>query len=216
MAPRSGKALYKSNPFQVLSADFCHTTDHGAPNGVLGSVYGHDANNALVDLGEYPESDCFFKIEIIHLSQCAVHVRAFANESVLQWKKMFRALVNVVPEVEKDGATVFMDAAAFKGCEQILEAYNANVNRIICVKHRAEVIKKNLGAEDAKTALAAIYAKRPRALEKAKSKFSSRTKQYMAKTPDEEQYPCLHANIGHHTTSQGAESGNKSNLVFRK
>jgi len=42
-----------------------------------------------------------------------------------------------------------------------------------------------LGAEDAKKGLAAIYAKAPRALEKAKSKFNSRTKQYMAKTPDE-------------------------------
>ena len=126
---------------------------------------------------------------------------------------MFKALVNVVPGADKDGTTVFMDA--FKGSEQALEAFNANVKRIICVKHRAEVIKKNLGAEDAKTALAAIYAKSPRALEKAKSKFSSRTKQYMAKTPDEEQYPCLHAKIGHHTISQGAESGNKSNLIFR-
>ena len=58
LAPLSGKALYKSNPFQVLTGDFCHTADHGAPNGVLGSVFSHDANNALVqvDLGEYPES----------------------------------------------------------------------------------------------------------------------------------------------------------------
>ena len=83
------------------------------------------------------------------------------------------------------------------------------------MKHRAEVIKKNLGAEDAKTALAAIYAKSPRALEKAKSKFNTKVKSYMAKTPDVEQYPCLNDNIGHHTTSQGAESGNKSNLDFR-
>ena len=60
LAPLSGKALFKSNPFQVLSADFCHTTDHGAPNGVLGSVYSPDANNALVDLGEYPESEGVF------------------------------------------------------------------------------------------------------------------------------------------------------------
>ena len=127
---------------------------------------------------------------------------------------MLKALVYVVPGVDKDGTTVFMDG--FRGCEQSLEAFNADVNRTICVKHRAEVIKKNLGAEDAKTALAAIYAKSPGALEKAKSKFSSRTKTRMAKTLDEEQYPCLHANIGHHTTSQGAESGNKSNLDFHK
>ena len=127
---------------------------------------------------------------------------------------MLKALVDVVPGVDKDGTTVFMDA--FKGSKQALEAFKANVKRIIWVKHRAEVIKKNLGAEDAKTALAAIYAKSARALEKAKSNFSSRTRQYMAKTPDEEQYPCLYPNIGHHTTSQGAESGNKSNLVFRK
>ena len=84
------------------------------------------------------------------------------------------------------------------------------------MKHRAEVIKKNLGTEDAKTALAAIYAKSPVALEKAKSKFISRTKKYIDKTLDKEQYPCLHATIGHHTTSQGAESRNKSNLNFRK
>ena len=124
----SGKVLFKSNPFQVLTADFCHTTDHGAPNGVLGSVYSHDANNALVDLGEYPESD-FLKIETIHLSQCAVHWRAFANESVPQWTKMLRALINVVPGVDKDGTTVFMDA--FKGSKQALEAFKANVKRII-------------------------------------------------------------------------------------
>ena len=115
---------------------------------------------------------------------------------------MLRALINVVPGVDKDGTTVFMDA--FKWSEQALEALKENVKRIICVKHRAEVIKKNLGAEDAKKGLAAIYAKAPRALEKAKSKFNSRTKQYMAKTPDDEQYPCLHVNVGHHTTSQGA------------
>ena len=60
LALLSGKALYKSNPFQVLTGDFCHTADHGAPNGVLGSVYSPDANNALVDLGEYPESELFF------------------------------------------------------------------------------------------------------------------------------------------------------------
>ena len=96
---------------------------------------------------------------------------------------MLKALVDVVPGVDKDGTIFFMDA--FKGSEQALEAFNGNVKRIICVKHRAEVIKKNLGAEDAKKGLAAIYAKAPRALEKAKSKFNSRTKQYMAKTPDE-------------------------------
>ena len=60
LAPLSGKALYKLNPFQVLSADFYHTTENGASNGVLGSVYSHDANHALVDLGEYPESEFFF------------------------------------------------------------------------------------------------------------------------------------------------------------
>ena len=53
---------------------------------------------------------------------------------------MFKALVNVVPGADKDGTTVFMDA--FKGSEQALEAFNANVKRIICVKHRAEVIKR--------------------------------------------------------------------------
>ena len=95
-------------------------------------MYSHDANNALVDLGEYPESELFFLIEIIHLSQCAVHVRAFANGSVLQWKKMSRGLVNVVPGVDKDGTTVFMDG--FRGCEQSLEAFNADVNRIIFVE----------------------------------------------------------------------------------
>ena len=84
---------------------------------------------------------------------------------------MFRALVNVVPGVDKDGTTVFMDG--FRGCEQSLEAFNADVNRTICVKHRAEVIKKNLGAEDAKTALAAIYAKSPRALEKRPNQNSA-------------------------------------------
>ena len=94
---------------------------------------------------------------------------------------MLKALVDVVPGVDKDGTTVFMDA--FKGSKQALEAFKANVQRIICVKHRAEVIKKNLGAEDAKTALAAIYAKRPRALEKAKSKFSSRTKKVHGQDP---------------------------------
>jgi len=60
LAPKTGQELYKHCPFKVLSADFCHTTDHGAPNGVLGSVYGHDANNALVDIGEYQESELFF------------------------------------------------------------------------------------------------------------------------------------------------------------
>lgn len=66
---------------------------------------------------------------------------------------MSRALINAVPGVDKDGTTIFMDA--FKGFEKALEAFYANVKRIICVKHRAEVIKKNLGTEDAKTALAA-------------------------------------------------------------
>jgi len=94
---------------------------------------------------------------------------------------MFKALVNVVPGADKDGTTVFMDA--FKGSEQALEAFNANVKRIICVKHRAEAIKKNLGAEDAKTALAAIYAKSPGALRKAKSKFSPRTKKVHGQDP---------------------------------
>jgi len=61
---------------------------------------------------------------------------------------MLRALINVVPGMDKDGTTVFMDA--FKGSEQALEALRANIKRIICVKHRAEVTKKNLGAEDAK------------------------------------------------------------------
>ena len=127
-----------------------------------------------------------------------------------EWENLFRGLVNVVPEVDDAGTTVLMDA--FKGSQRAFDVFHADVDRVICVKHRAEVIKKNLGAEDAKTALAAIYAKSPGALQKAKSKFNSRTKKYMAKTPDEEQYPCLHATIGHHTTSQGAESGNKSNL----
>jgi len=63
----------------------------------------------------------FYKFEIIHLSQCAVYVRVFANESVPQWKKMLKALVNVVPGANKDGTTVFMDA--FKGSEQALEAF---------------------------------------------------------------------------------------------
>ena len=73
---------------------------------------------------------------------------------------MLRALINVVPGMDKDGTTVFMDA--FKGSEQALEALRANIKRIICVKHRAEVIKKNLGAEDAETVLAShICQERP-------------------------------------------------------
>ena len=104
----------------------------------------------------------------------------------------------------------------FKGSKRAFDVFQANVDRVICVKHRANAIKKILGAKDAKTALDAIYAKTPHALKAAKSKFSTKVKSYMAKTPDDEQYPCLNDKIGHHTTSQGAESGNKSNLVFRK
>jgi len=50
---------------------------------------------------------------------------------------------------------------------------------------------------------------------KRQNQNSAQELKSMAKTPDEEQYPCLHANVGHHTTSLGAESGNKSNLNSR-
>ena len=59
LAPKNGQELYRQCPYQVLSGDFCHATDPNGPTGVLGSVYGHDANNAVVDLGEYPESEFF-------------------------------------------------------------------------------------------------------------------------------------------------------------
>jgi len=140
LAPRSGKGPYKLNSYNILSADFCHTTEKGTPNGVLGSVYSPDANNSLADLSEYPESEVVFLIETIRLSQCAVHSRAFANKSVLEWKNMLSALINVVPDVDKDHTTVLMDA--FRGSESALEAFNADVKTIICVKHRAAVIKR--------------------------------------------------------------------------
>ena len=131
-----------------------------------------------------------------------------------EWENLFQGLVNVVPEVDDADTTVLMDA--FKGSKSAFDVFEADVGRVICVKHRADAIKKSLGAKDAIIALDAIYAKTPLALEKAKSKFSTKVKSYMSKTPDVEQYPCLNDNIGHHTTSQGAESGNKSNLDFHK
>ena len=131
-----------------------------------------------------------------------------------EWENLFQGLVNVVPEVDDADTTVLMDA--FKGSKRAFDVFQANVDMVICVKHRANAIKKILGAKDAKTALDAIYAKTPHALKAAKSKFSQKVKSYMAKTPDDEQYPCLNDKIGHHTTSQGAESGNKSNLDFHK
>ena len=130
-----------------------------------------------------------------------------------EWENLFRGLVNVVPEVDDAGTTVLMDA--FKGSKRAFDVFQADVDRVICVKHRADAIKKILGAKDAKTALDAIYAKTPHELEMAKSRFSKKVQSYMGKTPDDEQYPCLNNKIGHHTTSQGAESGNKSNLDFR-
>ena len=140
-------------------------------------------------------------------------LRKYGNESVADWRHLLRKTVEAVPDFDSDGSILLMDD--FKGGRGVLDVFNNDVGRFLCSFHLEQNITAALGIKAAALPIKALHVKTPEELKAIKLQYPSKTRRYMAKRPDEEQYRCMRPELGHRSTSQGAESANMVNKPFR-